>query len=272
MKVNDRISNKVIACIVARMNSTRLPKKSLLDVHGRPLIMRIVERLNESNTIDKIVICTSNNPDDFVLVELAKAHDNLGYIAGSELDVLSRLMDASNKYNADIVIRVTGDNPFTDSNIIDQLVENHIKSRTEYSRMVNLPIGVTPDVLSASMLPKLHSELSNPNETEYLSLFAMNRKLFKCQILQAPDHLNRPYYSLTVDTQADIDKVIDLYQRFNSDEHIPSLGQVINEMDKDYSKNCISGESPVKLPGNQIKTYDEQLKWWEGHVVASEHD
>ena len=70
----------------------------------------------------------------------------------------------------------------------------------------------------------------------------------------------------------DIDKVIDLYQRFNSDEHIPSLGQVINEMDKDYSKNCISGESPVKLPGNQIKTYDEQLKWWEGHVVASEHD
>jgi len=193
MKVNDTISNKVIACIVARMNSTRLPKKSLLDVHGRSLIMRIVERLNESNIIDKIVICTSDNPDDVVLVELAKAHNNLGFIAGSELDVLSRLMDASNKYNADIVIRVTGDNPFTDSNIIDQLVEHHIKSGAEYSRMINLPVGVTPDVLSSSMLPKLHSLLSDSNETEYLSLFAMNRKLFKCQILQAPYQLNRPY-------------------------------------------------------------------------------
>jgi spore coat polysaccharide biosynthesis protein SpsF len=269
--MNIKVNKKVIACVVARMNSSRLPKKALLDVEGVSLIMRIVERLNESKMVDKVVICTSSHRDDVVLVELAKTN-NIGYIAGSEKDVLSRLMDASKKYGADIVIRVTGDNPFTDSDIIDDMVEHHIKIEAEYSRMINLPIGVTSDILSSSMLPKLHNQMSDPDETEYLSLFAMDHKLYNCEIWKAPDHLNRPYYSLTVDTPDDIEKVRNLYKRFTTDGHIPSLKEVINQMDKDRSKNSISGESPVKIPGNKTKTYDELLNWWEEQGSVFKND
>jgi spore coat polysaccharide biosynthesis protein SpsF len=269
--MNIKPKKKVIACVVARMNSTRLPRKSLLDVEGKSLIMRIIERLNESKTIDQVVICTSNHPDDIVLIDLAKKYDNIGFIAGSEQDVLSRLIDAAEKYDADIVLRVTGDNPFTDSYIIDQMVEHHIKTEAEYTRTINLPIGVTPDVLSFSMLPKLHQCMPDPNESEYLSLFAMDHSLYKCELLDAAEKMNRPYYSLTVDTPNDIEKVRYLYKKFMKTGHIPSLLEVIEEMDKDLDENSISGASPVKIPGGKTKTYDELLNWWEEQRLACEN-
>ena len=269
--MNNKTKKKVIACVVARMNSTRLPRKSLLDVEGKSLIMRIIERLNESEMIDQVVICTSNHSDDAVLVDLAKSHQNIGYIAGSERDVLSRLSEAANKYEADIVLRVTGDNPFTDANIIDQMVVHHIKTEADYSRTVNLPIGVTPDILSSSMLPKLHKSMSNPDETEYLALFAMDHSRFKCEILKATDDLNRPYYSLTVDTPSDIERIRWLYKKFLTEGRIPSLLEVVSEMDKDSTANSISGESVVKVPGGKTKTYDELLTWWEEQTTDRRH-
>jgi spore coat polysaccharide biosynthesis protein SpsF len=266
--IND-IKPKVIACIVARMNSTRLPRKSLLDVEGKSLIMRIVERLAESKIIDQIVICTSNHIDDSVLVDLAKSHEGMGYIAGSEQDVLSRLSEAATKYKADIVLRVTGDNPFTDADIIDHMVEHHIKTEADYTRTINLPIGVTPDVLSSSMLPRLHISMANPNETEYLSLFAMDHTRFKCEILKASSGLNRPYYSLTVDTPSDLERIRSLYGKFLGDGHIPTLPEVVNEFDKDINANSISGKTLVKVPGGKTKTYDELLIWWEEQALVT---
>jgi spore coat polysaccharide biosynthesis protein SpsF len=196
----------------------------------------------------------------------------MGYIAGSEQDVLSRLIEAAYKYKADIVLRVTGDNPFTDANIIDYMVEHHTKTKADYTRTINLPIGVTPDVLSSSMLPKLHASMTNPNETEYLSLFAMDHTQFKCEILKANDKLNRPYYSLTVDTPNDLERIRSLYRKFLDYGHIPSLSEVVNELDKDVNANSISGESSVKVPGGKTKTYDELLIWWEAQTLVTSND
>ena len=253
---------KVIACVVARMNSTRLPRKSLLDIEGKTLVMRIIERLRESTMVDKIVICTSSHPDDAVLVNIANQEKKIGFIAGSERDVLSRLIEAGNKYEADVVLRVTGDNPFTDSIIIDQLVDHHIKTNSEYTRMIDLPIGVTPDVMELTMMNRLHDEMSDPDESEYLSLFAMNYNLYRCALLEAPEELRRPYYSLTVDTPEDLEKIKRLYNKYSTGGHIPSLNEVVLDMDQDAINNSIPGYSLVKIPGNKTKTYDELLAWW----------
>ena len=133
----------------------RLPKKALLEIEGQPMTFRIIERLKASKTVDQIVICTSSHPDDNILVELAEKW-GVEAIAGSELDVLSRLIEASNKFNADIVIRVTGDNPFTDEKLLDKTVKHLIEKNADYTRMIGLPIGVTADVMSSKMLKKLY--------------------------------------------------------------------------------------------------------------------
>ena len=135
----------------------------------------------------------------FELIDLAKDQWNLPAIAGSELDVLSRLIDAGNQFKADIVIRVTGDNPFTDGKIIDKIVYHHIKTEADYTRMIGLPIGVTADIMSTSMLNPLYKLIPDPNQSEYLQLFAIDPDHFQCELINAPPKLNRPFYSLTVD-------------------------------------------------------------------------
>lgn len=260
--MNKMSGEKVIACIIVRMKSTRLHRKALLSIEGKPMTLRIIERLRTAKTIDQVVICTSSHPDDQILVDLAKQEWGVETIAGSELDVLSRLIKAAKKFQADVVIRVTGDNPFTDSKLLDRMVKHHITKKSDFTHTIGLPVGVTPDILSANMLPRLHRLMPNPNQSEYLSLFAMDHKHFHCEILDAPLELNRPFYSLTVDTPDDIKLARYLYKLLSDDGGIPALSEVIAELDANPDYKGISGDTLVKLPGGEKKEYSELLDWW----------
>ncbi len=261
-EMNNLAEKKVIACIIVRIKSTRLPRKALLDIEGKPMTLRIIERLRTAKTVDQIIICTSSHPDDHILVDLAKTDWGVEVIAGSELDVLSRLIEAANKFQADVVIRITGDNPFTDASIIDRMVKHHIATESDYTRTIGLPIGVTADIMSADMLPRLHKHMPNPNQSEYLSLFAMDHKHFHCELLDAPLELNQPFYSLTVDTPDDIKLARYLYKLLSNDGGIPALSDVIAELDANPDYKGISGETLVKVPGGEKKKYSELLDWW----------
>ena len=149
------MNKKIIACIIVRMNSTRLPRKALSDLNGLPLTLQLIKRLKLSKNISNIVVCTSNHPGDAILLEKASEWGVDSY-AGSQKDVLSRLINVSNLYKADAVLRITGDNPFTDADNIDRLIEHHINTSSEYTRTNRLPLGVTAEVMDANMLKKLH--------------------------------------------------------------------------------------------------------------------
>ena len=187
----------VIACIAVRLNSTRLERKALADICGKPLLLRLIDRLRFSKTIDRIVICTSTDQNDAILFELAEEW-GVDAIAGSEKDVLSRFILAAEQFQADLVIRVTGDNVLTDPVTIDRMVRHQIMTNAEYIRTNGLPLGITAEVMSSSMLARLHSLMPNPNQSEYMMLYAFDPDKFHCEVFEAPPEINRPYYSLTL--------------------------------------------------------------------------
>ncbi|EKO08291.1 cytidylyltransferase domain protein [Leptospira interrogans str. C10069] len=109
---------KILAIVQARTRSTRFPNKVLQKIEGKPLIELLFSRLARSKALNEIILATSNLANDNLLVDLVK---NLGFgvYRGSENDVLSRYYQAAKYKKADVVVRITGDCPLIDSNIVD---------------------------------------------------------------------------------------------------------------------------------------------------------
>ena len=258
-KMKDYSQGKIIACIIVRMKSKRLPGKALADINGKTMTERIIERLRAAKTVDQIVICTSTHKDDQILVNMAKNVWGVEVFAGSELNVLSRMISSADMLQADDVIRVTGDNPFTDTDYIDWMVEKHLATRAEYTRIIGLPEGVTAEIMSNDMLVKLHKLMADTNQSEYLTIFAFDPNIFKCTILDAKTEHYRPYYSLSIDTPDDLDLARNLYKIVAPDGGMPSLTEVIKELDSDP---CYKGRNPtdqVKISDNSFITYEEAI-------------
>lgn len=248
----------VIACIAVRMKSTRLPRKALADIGGKPMTLRLIERLRAAKRVDEIVICTSTHPDDAILVELAQEWD-VRAVAGSEDDVLSRFILAAERRQADLVVRVTGDNVLTDPETIDRMVTHHIATGADYTRSNGLPLGVTAEVMSATMLRRLHDLMPDPSQSEYMMLYAFDPDHFHCEVLEALPEVNRPHYSLTVDTPADLELVRRLHAELPTGDSGPCLVDIVALLDADPKCRTVSNATPIRLPGGKTKPFGEML-------------
>jgi spore coat polysaccharide biosynthesis protein SpsF len=250
------------------MHSTRLPRKAFADIHGRSLIGRLVDRLRAARSLDRIVICTSSHPDDEVLVGFAEA-EGLEVVAGSERDVLSRFMAAAARFGASAVVRVTGDNVLTDPGIVDQLVTRHVAAAADYTRANGLPLGAAPEVLAAAILPRLHDMMPDPNESEYLMLYAFDPVAFRCEVLPVPEQLRRPYYSVSVDTPADLELVRGLYRLAGQQATGPSLEEIVRALDAHPPASRLTDATPIRMPGGRTRPYGELLARLEDRARAA---
>lgn len=257
--MNNAARKKVVACVIVRMKSTRLPLKALLEISGCSMLEQLVRRLRTSKYITDIVICTSTHEDDQILLEKAEEFGVHSY-AGHERDVLSRLMDVAEIYDADMVLRITGDNPFTDAENIDRMVEHHIETSADYTRTNRLPLGVTAEVMSTGMLPKLRDIIPDLNQSGYLSFFSFNPDVFHCEVLEPLPGQDRPYYSLTIDYPEDLELARTLYSKCGKNGEVPSLQVIINELDNDESYESVAGDTEIKLPGGETMSYDELIQ------------
>ena len=181
-------------------------------------------------------------------------------IAGDELNVLSRMITAAEKFDADAVIRITGDNPFTDSKNIDQMVKRHFQTSSDYTRTNHLPLGVTAEVMSRSMLNKLNVLMPDPNQSEYLSFFSFNPKVFHCEVLYPDPELDRPYYSLTIDYPRDLELARLLYEKCSHGGEIPSLRDVVSVLDADKNYRGLDKDAPIKIPGGDTITFQSLIE------------
>lgn len=109
---------KVVAIIQARMGATRLPGKILMDIAGKPMLCHVIERMKQSKNVDSIVVATTTKEEDKAVLELAK-ECGIKIFAGSEDDVLDRFYQATKKFGADVIVRITVDCPIIDPQIVD---------------------------------------------------------------------------------------------------------------------------------------------------------
>ncbi len=215
-----------IICVAVRLKSNRLERKALLDLNGVTLIERLIERLLSEFQNDEICICTSRHEDDEPLVEIAKKY-SLNFIAGEELDVMSRFIEIGNRKQAKNITRVTGDNPLTDPKIITQMLLDHIKKESDYTFCNQIPIGAGSEIVKFKTLKKLYSMLTDPNSSEYMTYMLNRPDLIKVNnFLVSDNSLIEPNLSLTVDNDDDYRFLKDIYNYFKVSDI--SLQEVIS--------------------------------------------
>jgi spore coat polysaccharide biosynthesis protein SpsF len=218
--------------IAVRMKSSRLGSKAMEHIIGRPMVVHLIERLKRVRNVEKIVLCTSTNVQDKVLLEVAKQEGILSF-AGSELDVMKRFIDAAELYCLKHVVRVTGDNPLTDPENIDRLIEEHIAGNFEFSKSEYLPLGVNAEVISVDTLKKAYATAEDTSLTEYMTTYLKRPDYFRILTLKQVDSFfeGKAQIRLTVDYEEDL-KVMNLIYRAlypqNSDFTIKDVCSYLN--------------------------------------------
>lgn len=226
---------KTIITIAVRMKSKRLPQKALAVIEGKSLLCHLIERVKQSKLPHRVVVCTSLLPEDQILLQEAKKCD-VPVLAGSPEDVFERFLSAADQEGAGHVVRVTGDNPLTDGEVIDQLIRHHVQSGADYTTMDGLPLGVGSEVISVSALKRAQKNLQEKARSEYMTFILRDPEKYHVEILEADEKVKRPQYRLTVDTPEDLELMRIIFRKCYNKTKIFSLQDVIEFLDQHPEK------------------------------------
>ena len=216
--------------ITARLKSSRLKRKVLLDLNGKTLIDRVIERAKKVNGIDGVVLCTSTNPQDSELYKNALLN-NIQFYAGSEDDVLQRLYSAARYYGYDAFLSITADNPLHSFYYGSKIVDISLKNNFDFIFPEGLPLGIAPYYIKTDAL-EVAVKMKKKTNTEVWGPFVNRPDFFNICNLKITSHtLNPSTTRLTCDYQEDYQNLIQIYSNFNKN-HIPSIFEIeklINE-------------------------------------------
>jgi len=208
---------KVIALVQARLGSVRLPEKVLRQITDKPLIELLLTRLSCSTEIDKIVVATSEEP---LNNKLQLFVESLGFQCsrGSEKDVLKRFYESAKHFNADIVVRITGDCPLIDSRLVDQCIQGFKDANVDYFSNIDpttFPDGLDVEVMSFIALERAHLEAVSSLDREHVTTYIRNTDSFLKSSIQYSQDLSN--VRLTVDEPEDLNVVTKIFQHFLPD-------------------------------------------------------
>ena len=206
---------KIAAIIEARMTSSRLPGKVLMPALKKPMLGRLIERLQSVSLLSEIVLATTTNPADDVLEKFAQ-DERIAVFRGSENDVMTRVIGAAESVGADVVVEITGDCPIIDPDIVSQTIQMFLSNpKANYvsnAHIRSYPDGMDVQVFSVNTLKNSAALTSDPLDHEHVTLHIRNHpELFPAVHLVAPPSLFWPELGLTLDEQADyvlLEKII----------------------------------------------------------------
>jgi glutamate-1-semialdehyde 2,1-aminomutase len=205
---------KIVAIVQARMGSTRLPDKVMKTIGGIPMIELLLRRLSRSKEIDQIIVATSVDKRNKPLVEHICS---LGYACeqGSENDVLGRFVQAAKKHQADVVVRITGDCPLVDADLVDEVIRRFKVSNVEYYSNTNPPTypdGLDIEVFLYNALKQASQETSEPFDREHVTPYLRKYGKFKIAGMQHSENLSALRW--TVDEPADFTVIEKIFKHF----------------------------------------------------------
>ena len=210
---------KVIALVQARLGSIRLPEKVLRQIADKPLIELLLTRLSRSTEIDEIVVATSEEP---LNNKLQLFVESLGFqcYRGSEKDVLKRFYESAKHFNADVVVRITGDCPLIDPDIVDELVQILISKNYDYASLVgDFPDGLDCSVMTFKALEEAHLKAKLHSEREHVCPYIEKTfddfKIFKYYKFDKLGH-----HRWTLDEEEDYELIKIIYQKLYRNNNI----------------------------------------------------
>jgi len=184
--------------VTVRTNSTRLPGKCLLNLHGERVIEFLIRRLKRSRFADVIVICTTTNPEDDVLCEIARA-EGVCCFRGSERDKLERWRGATEQFGVDFFVTADGDDPFCEPELIDLAFAQYGKSGTDFIEAEGLAIGAFTYGIGTCALERV-CKIKDTDDTEMMWIYFTDGQRFQTEKLRdVPDIFKRPEIRMTLD-------------------------------------------------------------------------
>jgi len=249
----------ITAIIQARLGSCRLPNKVLMDINSYPMIYYTLYRVSQSKLINKTILATSSNKDNSKLEEFCNNYNFNFYKSDNDIDendVLSRFYKCALLHKSDIIIRITGDCPLIDPDIIDNMIQYYLNNQDKYDIIINTwfnnsyPSGFDAEVFNLETLKKQHFLEQDMHRREHVmnTLTNDNFRVKKYSILDKNfiNNLSFEYnlIHLSVDTEEDfivVSKIITTLGGLNF-----SFNDIINYLENNpyllqinYDKNRI---------------------------------
>ena len=205
-----------VHCIIqARLGSTRLPGKVLMEIEGKPLLQYLIERLNRCQRVDKIILAIPENDAGKFNGELA-----VDVYLGDELDVASRFAGALKAYPCEAFVRVCADSPLLDPKLVDEAIRLYRDRQPDISCNIHprtFPMGQCVEVIKTATFLEERVHFSG-NDKEHVTSFFYERAT-DYEIVNFEYIKNVSKNSMVVDTQADFDRVKRIIERLNG-EHL----------------------------------------------------
>jgi spore coat polysaccharide biosynthesis protein SpsF len=207
---------KTVAIIQARLGSTRLPRKVLLPLAGRPMLAHVVERVRRATRVDEVLVATTTNPADHEIVELC---NELGCscFRGDEHDVLDRYFQATKASAASTVVRITSDCPLIDPTVIDQVLDALVESAADYASNIaprrTFPRGLDTEAFTAATLERCWRDATEPSSREHVTAFIYRHpERFRLECVSHSEDCSA--HRWTVDTPEDYALIERIYRHF----------------------------------------------------------
>ena len=210
---------KIAAIIQARMGSTRLPGKSLADLAGKPMALRVVERVRRSRLANLTALATTTDAADDPLASAAADWGAL-CVRGHPTDVLDRYRQAAEVLDADVIARVTGDCPMLDPDVLDQVIERFLAGDCDYASNVlryTYPDGLDVEVFSRAALERAWREAEKPSEREHVTPYLRLHPSFRRASVENAVDLSGRQLRWTVDDPADLTFARAVYRELGDD-------------------------------------------------------
>ena len=232
----------ILALLQARYSSSRLPGKVLKPILGKPMLLHQIERLSNSQMIDKLVVTTSNNTCDDAIEKMC-TDNNIEIFRGDLENVLDRFYQCAKQYNPDYIVRLTGDCPLSDWQIIDNMIQYYLDEGLDYMKTSpKFPDGLDAEIMTMSALSEAKKKAVLPSELEHVTQYInKNSSRFKNKDFDCDRDLS--HFRWTVDEPEDFVLVEKIYQALYEDNPLFLTNDILKLLDKRTELNKINDNS-----------------------------
>ncbi|HEY9206265.1 MAG TPA: glycosyltransferase family protein [Candidatus Methanoperedens sp.] len=218
---------RIIAIIQARLGSTRLPGKVLLDLQGKTVLEHVIDRVRASKFINNIVVATTILKKDLRIVNICSSN-GISVYCGSENDVLDRYYQAAKLFNADNIVRITSDCPLIDPLVIDEVIKLHLQENADYTSNTikeTYPDGQDTEIFTFEALKEAWKNANLISEREHVTPYIRKNQAFKCVNLESKIILSHKRW--TLDNPEDYDFIKIIYKNIYNKKHIFNMDEIL---------------------------------------------
>lgn len=241
------VSNQnIVAIIQARMGSTRLPGKVMMEIDGVPLLKIMLTRVMASKLLDKVIIATSTQLEDDKIEDFCIEYGFESF-RGSENDVLARYYQCAKKFRADVIARLTADCPLIDPQIIDDVINLCFRNNADYAANTvppeksRYPDGSDVEVFSFEALEKAFNEAKKDSEREHVThYFWRSDNGFKIAQLNQENDWSK--YRFTIDYPEDFEVISFLLKEIRKRGIPGTTKEIVDILDENpniFNKNAM---------------------------------